>query len=198
MNNAVIIFVKNPMLGNVKTRLSASIGNEKALAIYEKLLAHTLLSVKEIMADVFIYFSDNIDENIFEFENTFFRKVQQGNNLGERMKNAFDEVFDLWYDNVIIIGTDCPGIDLDLLDNAFLQLDNIEVVIGPAEDGGYYLLGMKKQNPQLFDNVNWSTASVLYSTINSCKENNLAYTMLPILSDVDEEKDLIHYKQFIK
>jgi uncharacterized protein len=198
MNNAVIIFVKNPVIGKVKTRLSATIGNEKALNIYKKLLAHTLLSVKEIMADVFIYFSNDIEENIFEFENTFFKKVQEGNNLGDRMKNAFDGVFDLWYDNVIIIGTDCPGIDLDLLDNAFLQLDNVDVVVGPAEDGGYYLLGMKKRNPQLFDNINWSTSSVLYSTINCCKENNLAYTMLPTLSDVDEEKDLIHFTHFIK
>jgi uncharacterized protein len=198
MNNAVIIFVKNPVLGKVKTRLATTMGNEKALDIYKKLLAHTLLSVKEIMADVFVYFSDDIDENIFPFENTFFRKVQQGNDLGERMKNAFDEVFDLWYDNVIIIGTDCPGIDLDLLDDAFLQLVNVDVVVGPAEDGGYYLLGMKKRNPQLFDGINWSTASVLYFTLDNCQKNNLTYTFLPMLSDVDEEKDLIHYKQFIK
>ena len=192
MNSAVIIFVKNPELGKVKTRLSATIGNEKALEIYKELLAHTLMSVKEIMADVFIYFSDSIDENIFEFENNFFKKMQKGDNLGERMSNAFKEVFDLWYDNVIIIGTDCPGLDLNLLENAFLQLDNVDVVIGPAEDGGYYLLGMKKHYAKLFENINWSSSSVLQTTLDNCNKNKLTHTLLSILSDVDEEKDLVH------
>ena len=93
MNNAVIIFVKNPVLGKVKTRLASSIGAEKALEIYEKLVNHTLYAVKDIMADVFVYFSESVDENIFPFENNFFKKVQVGNNLGERMNNAFKEVF---------------------------------------------------------------------------------------------------------
>ena len=95
MNNAVIIFVKNPVLGRVKTRLASSIGAEKALEIYKKLVKHTLYAVKDIMADVFVYFSDSVDENIFPFENNFFKKVQVGNNLGERMNNAFKEIFDL-------------------------------------------------------------------------------------------------------
>ena len=196
MNSAVIIFVKNPELGKVKTRLSATIGNEKALEIYKELLAHTLMSVKEIMADVFIYFSDSIDENIFEFENIFLKKVQKGDNLGERMSNAFKEVFDLWYDDVIIIGTDCPGLDLNLLENAFLQLDNVDVVIGPAEDGGYYLLGMKKHYAKLFENINWSSSSVLQTTLDNCNKNKLTHTLLSILSDVDEEKDLVHLVNF--
>ena len=196
MNSAVIIFVKNPELGKVKTRLSATIGNEKALEIYKELLAHTLMSVKEIMADVFIYFSDSFDENIFEFENNFFKKVQKSDNLGERMSNAFKEVFDLWYDNVIIIGTDCPGLDLNLLENAFLQLDNVDVVIGPAEDGGYYLLGMKKHYAKLFENINWSSSSVLQTTLDNCNKNKLTHTLLSILSDVDEEKDLVHLVNF--
>ncbi len=198
MNNAVIIFVKNPVLGKVKTRLAATIGDEKALDIYLQLLSHTLLSVKEIMADVFVYFSDTIDEDIFEYENIFFRKIQNGNNLGERMQHAFEEVFDLWYDKVIIIGTDCPGIDLDLLDESFEALDNADVVIGPAADGGYYLLGMKKLYPQLFQNINWSTASVLNSTIDSCKAQNLTHLLLPMLHDIDEEKDLIHFTNMLQ
>jgi uncharacterized protein len=198
MNNAVIIFVKTPVLGKVKTRLAATIGDEKALDIYLQLLSHTLLSVKEIMADVFVYFSDTIDENIFEFENIFFKKVQTGNNLGERMQYAFEEVFDLWYDNVVIIGTDCPGIDLDLLDESFEALDKADVIIGPAADGGYYLLGMKKLYPQLFEDINWSTASVLNSTIDSCKAQTLAHLLLPILHDIDEEKDLVHFTNMIQ
>lgn len=194
MNNAVIIFVKNPVLGKVKTRLASSIGAEKALEIYEKLVNHTLYAVKDIMADVFVYFSESVDENIFPFENNFFKKVQVGNNLGERMNNAFKEVFDLWYDNVVIIGTDCPDINVDILDDAFLQLDNVNAVFGPAEDGGYYLLGMQKHYPQVFENILWSSSSVLYSTLSRCKQNNITYTLLPMLSDVDEEKDLIHMK----
>ncbi len=198
MNNAVIIFVKTPVLGKVKTRLAATIGDEKALDIYLQLLSHTLLSVKEIMADVFVYFSDTIDENIFEFENIFFKKVQTGHNLGERMQHAFEEVFDLWYDNIVIIGTDCSGIDLNLLDESFEVLDNADVVIGPAADGGYYLLGMKKLYPKLFQNINWSTASVLSSTIDSCKVQNLTHLLLPILHDIDEEKDLVHFTNMIQ
>lgn len=190
MNDALIIFLKNPELGKVKTRLASTIGNEKALEIYEQLVAHTLLSVKNIMADVFIYFSDYIDENVFDFENPFFRKIQTGADLGERMNNAFEEVFDLWYDKVLIIGTDCPAIDLDLLDDAFDLLNDHDVVIGPAKDGGYYLLGSKSFYPVLFQNINWSTSSVLDATISNCSQNQLTHVLLPELSDIDNEKDL--------
>ncbi len=190
MNDALIIFLKNPELGKVKTRLAATIGNEKALELYEQLVSHTLISVKNIMADIFIYFSDNIDENIFEFENHFFRKIQTGKDLGERMSNAFEEVFDLWYDKVLIIGTDCPAINLNLLDDAFDLLNDHDVVIGPATDGGYYLLGSKKFYPELFEHINWSTSTVLDTTIHNCFQNQLAHVLLPQLSDIDDEKDL--------
>ncbi len=192
MNNAVIIFIKNPIQGKVKTRLSATIGNEKALAIYLQLVRYTLRSVKDIMADVFLYFSDTIDESVPEFDHLFFKKCQSGSNLGERMNNSFAEIFALWYDKVIIIGTDCPEINLDILDDAFYQLENSDVVIGPAYDGGYYLLGIKQQQDHIFIDIPWSTTEVLAATVAACCNNNLSYTLLPARHDIDKEEDLVH------
>lgn len=198
MDNAIIIFVKKPVLGKVKTRLAATIGNEKALDIYRELVAHTLETVKKITADKFIYFSDDIDSTIGYSNIPFYKALQGGNDLGERMKNAFTDVLSNFYRKVIIVGTDCPGINAELLQTAFDKLANADIVIGPATDGGYYLLGMKSLQPPLFKNIQWSTSTVLEKTIKCCKENKLNYHLLPELSDIDEEKDLVHLERLMK
>ena len=198
MNNALIIFIKNPVLGKVKTRLAATIGNEKALEIYKSLVAHTMEAVKECNAAVFLYFSDSIEETISTQKPGCIKKIQSGKDLGERMLKAFDEVSGLLYQKVVIIGTDCPGINLQLIDEAFAALENSDVVIGPAADGGYYLLGMNKPYKSLFQNINWSTSAVLNETISRCDESELKYALLEVLHDLDEEKDLVHVKSINK
>ena len=192
MDNALIMFIKNPVKGKVKTRLAATIGDDMALEIYQKLIRHTLNIVEDVAADKFIFFSDTVDESI-GYENTPVHKVvQSGNDLGEKMKNAFELLFKTGYKRVTIIGTDCPGITANILEGAFSKLNNSDVVIGPAIDGGYYLLGIKEIHNDLFEKIAWSTSTVLHSTIERCNTNNLSYSLLSALSDVDEEEDLVH------
>lgn len=192
MDNALIIFIKNPVKGKVKTRLAITIGDDMALAIYQKLLKHTLNIVEHIAADKFIFFSDAIDESIGYSNTPVHKVVQSGNDLGEKMKSAFVQLFKTGYKRITIIGTDCPGITANILEGAFSKLNNSDVVIGPANDGGYYLLGIKEMYNYLFEKIAWSTSAVLHSTIERCKTNNLSYCLLTALSDVDEEEDLVH------
>ncbi|MEO7043917.1 MAG: TIGR04282 family arsenosugar biosynthesis glycosyltransferase [Ferruginibacter sp.] len=192
MENALIIFIKNPVKGKVKTRLPATIGDDMALEIYQKLIRHTLNMVKNTGADKFLYFSDSIDETIGYANTPVHKFVQSGNDLGEKMNNAFVQLFKTGYKRVTIIGTDCAGINENILEKAFGELNNSDVVIGPATDGGYYLLGIKEMHSALFEKIAWSTSAVLHSTIERCNSNNLSYSLLTALSDVDEEADLVH------
>jgi rSAM/selenodomain-associated transferase 1 len=198
MDNALIIFVKNPVHGKVKTRLAAAIGNDKALDIYLHLITHTLKAAANAAADKYIYFSDEIDNTVGQKTTAFKRSVQSGIDLGEKMKNAFSDILNNSYRKVIIIGTDCPGISPEILQRAFNQLADTDVVIGPAADGGYYLLGMKALQPLLFDNMEWSTSTVLQTTVERCTQNKLRYQLLEELNDIDEEKDLVHFYKLMK
>lgn len=197
MDNAIIIFIKNPVGGKVKTRLAATVGNTRALNIHLTLAAHTLKIAEQVAADKYIYFSDEIDPDIGPNTSPFKKRVQSGADLGEKMKNAFSEVLSALYKKVIIIGSDCPGINPEILQSAFHQLSDAEIVMGPAADGGYYLLGMKTMHPQLFDNIEWSSPSVLQTSINCCVHNNLRYKLLEELTDIDEEKDLPHFYRLV-
>lgn len=188
--NAIILFTKNPELGKVKTRLAKTIGNEKALEIYKKLLHHTQAIVSPVPADKFLFYSDAIVQKDQWPETEFHKKVQQGSNLGERMTNAFQEVFSLGYTSVCIIGSDCFELTSTIIEDAFTQLEKYDTVIGPTFDGGYYLLGMKKRHEFVFLNKTWSTESVYSDTIADLQENNLTFFDLPKLTDIDEEKDL--------
>jgi uncharacterized protein len=194
MHNALIIFIKNPVAGKVKTRLAATIGDADALKIYLELIAFTLKEATKTKAVTYLYFSDEIDNSIDASCQALQKDIQKGDGLGERLKNAFAEVIAGNYKNVVVIGTDCPGISAEIIESSFNNLSDNEVVIGPAADGGYYLLGMRNFHPALFDDINWGTASVLEATINHCKKNKLSYKLLMELNDIDEEKDLIHLK----
>ncbi len=195
-DNALLIFEKNIIEGLVKTRLAATVGNDAALKIYQQLLINLHDKIVSLQVDKIIFYSDFIEDDIWE-KNLFKKEIQYGNGLGERMKNAFKRLFNAGYKNAIIIGTDCPGIDETILINAFLKLSQFDIIIGPAMDGGYYLLGMKQENSFLFQNIKWSTDVVLKQTIELCIMNHLSYFLLPELSDIDEEKDLIHFKKFM-
>ena len=190
MRTGLIIFIKNPIIGKVKTRLAKTLGDEKALAIYQQLLLHTLLITKNIDCDKFVYYSDHIDRYDIWDEAGFNKKLQSGGNLGVRMSGAFMELFNAGYDQLIIIGSDCLELsELDIL-HAFEELDDQDVVIGPSSDGGYYLLGMKAFLPTLFINKDWSTSTVLKDTLYDLNELNKTFSKLNTLNDIDEEKDL--------
>ncbi|MGS0748774.1 TIGR04282 family arsenosugar biosynthesis glycosyltransferase [Halpernia sp. GG3] len=196
-DNALIIFAKNKIEGQVKTRLAATLGNEMAMEIYNQLLETLYQNIQFLEAEKFVYYSSFIEDDIWR--NDFYdKKIQTGDDLGERMRNAFAKVFkntDNFSDQkVILIGTDCPDVNHNILETAYEKLKDFDIVIGPALDGGYYLLGMKSENSFLFKNIKWSTDQVLSQTIEHLKENNLSYFLLPELSDIDEEKDLIHFE----
>ncbi|MEP6464825.1 MAG: TIGR04282 family arsenosugar biosynthesis glycosyltransferase [Parafilimonas sp.] len=187
--NALLIFTKNAVLGKVKTRLAATVGKQKALEVYKQLIQHTHNAATNIDVHKIIFYADEIVHNDV-WNSDYEKQSQQGFELGERMLNAFDYAFSNGFFNVAIIGTDCPELTEEILNEAFTNLKSFDVVIGAAEDGGYYLLGMKKLHAYLFENIKWSTGEVCEKTIAHCKKDQLSYYMLPMLHDVDEEKDL--------
>jgi rSAM/selenodomain-associated transferase 1 len=191
MKQALLIFAKNPVYGKVKTRLATAIGHDAALSVYRDLLEVTKKISCNLSVNKIIFYSDFIEEQDIWDQKIYEKQVQRGENLGRRMQNAFIHASDEGNEKVIIIGSDCPEINGPIIMSAFAHLNAYDVIIGPATDGGYYLLGMKKLQARLFENISWSTASVLEETIEACKKQNLLYYLLPVLSDLDEEKDLL-------
>ena len=188
--NAILLFTKNPELGKVKTRLAKSIGNERALEIYKKLLTHTQSIASPIDADKFVFYSDSINNDDQWSATDYYKKLQFNGDLGQRMAAAFEEVFSLGYQSVCIIGSDCFELNSAIISDAFSKLENHDVVIGPTYDGGYYLLGMKLLHETLFQNKSWSTDTVFSDTIRDFDTLSLSSYSLIKLSDIDEEKDL--------
>lgn len=188
--NAIILFTKNPELGKVKTRLARTIGDDNALAVYKKLLIHTRTIVSPLKADKFVFYSNEITLDDDWSNDDFIKKVQSGDDLGERMSYAFQSVFKLGYQNICIIGSDCYELNTAIIDTAFEHLNKNDVVIGPTFDGGYYLLGMKTFYADFFENKVWSTETVYEDTISNFKSLNLSNAILTKLTDIDEEKDL--------
>ncbi|MBG6109728.1 rSAM/selenodomain-associated transferase 1 [Flavobacterium sp. CG_23.5] len=186
--NALIIFIRNPELGKVKTRLAKTIGEEKALEVYRDLLQHTFSVTQSLECDKFVFYDNQILKNDIWKNNIYHKKLQIGNDLGERMQNAFQELFHLGYKNCIIVGSDLFDLQSKHIKEAFANLESNDVVIGPAEDGGYYLLGLKKIIPALFTNKNWGTKTVLEDTVNNLMTTKVDF--LEILNDIDTFEDL--------
>jgi uncharacterized protein len=189
-NNLLLIFVKNVVKGHVKTRLAKDIGEERALEIYRLLLQQTLNVAAGAEASKEVWYSSYIENKDEVNEKVHKKKLQQGDNLGDRMKFAFNNAFSNGFDKVVIIGSDCPELTSELLNEAFRLLDQNDVVIGPSEDGGYYLLGKSKYEPGLFDGVQWSTQNVFRQTIEKAVKKSLTVTLLQPLNDIDTLEDL--------
>lgn len=196
-DSLLLVFVKNPVLGKVKTRLASTIGDEQALMVYKILLNHTLQISQPINVDKIVFYSDEIIENDPWKKANFQQFLQVGNDLGEKMLNAFQTAFVLGYKKVIIIGSDCLELTSEILNQAFTSLNENKTVVGPAKDGGYYLLGLKKMYPQLFKNKKWSTNSVLSSTLLDFEDLEIKPFLLPTFSDIDEEKDLRNFPEIL-
>jgi uncharacterized protein len=193
----LIIFIKNPILGKVKTRLAASVGAQKALQIYDELCGITQNAAEQTSAKRHLFYSDFVVKTDKWLPVFFEKYVQlQADDLGERMSAAFETVFATAppLAKTIIIGTDCPSLSADILAQAFDLLDLHDVVIGPAADGGYYLLGMKTHCPELFADMVWSTNTVCAETVARAKALGLGVHLLPVLSDIDTETDYLAWK----
>lgn len=185
----LIIFYRNPKTGKVKTRLAAAVGNERALDVYHKLTLHTKEVTEGLACDKIVFYTDSIDLMDAWSNATYLKALQEGENLGERMKNAFAAGFETGYNSICIVGTDCYELTEGIIEQAFQELESADAVIGPARDGGYYLLGMKKPL-NLFENKQWSTETVLQHTIRDFEAMGLRYVKLQELNDVDTEDDL--------
>lgn len=191
---ALLIFIKNPVKGKVKTRLAKTMGDEEALNIYHKLLSITQTQTMGCNCARYLFYSDVIDTADNWHSNHYLKHIQIGDDLGERMQHAFEFAFKLGHKEVIIIGSDCPTIDAQLLNTALDELKHKEVVIGPSEDGGYYLLGMNKMIPALFEHMPWSQPNLLEQSVQLLKHQQINYHLLPTLNDIDTEAD---WKQYL-
>ena len=194
----VIVFVKNIKLGTVKTRLAKTIGDISAFEVYTELVKITENATATLPVDKHIYFSDTVVSTKWPND---FKTVQNGADLGERMLNAFKDGFKAGYKKIVLIGSDLPDINASHILQGLEVLKDNDVVFGPAEDGGYYLVGMSKMIASIFTNKPWSQPNLLEVTLQELHNNNTTIGTLATLNDIDNYEDLIvsdFYKSNLK
>lgn len=192
----VLYFVKYPEPGKVKTRLARTVGAERAAELYRELAERNFKLLRETAGSGFslqvAYDPPESEERIQSWlagASRFF--PQKGDGLGERLRWAFDSAFGEGVRQVIALGSDTLGLKPELISKAFEELENSDVVLGPAKDGGYYLIGLARPEPKLFQGIPWSTERVLSETITRAKEAKLSYYLLTELEDLDEGVDSV-------
>lgn len=194
--NLLLIFTRNPELGKVKSRLAKDIGDRSALEIYKILLGHTVTVTQQLPVSKSVWYSERIVINDIWDSASYEKHLQNGVDLGDRMKNAFEFAFKEGFSKVVIIGSDVYDISDQHIREAFSKLDTYDAVLGPAKDGGYYLLGLKSMVPSLFIDKNWGSSTVLDDTINVLKNYDTYF--LEVLNDIDYVRDLEGYPIFEK
>jgi len=191
--SSLIIFVRYPVKRKVKTRLARDTNDEFSYDFYKICTEEIIKQARGLKSfnKYLFYTGAEEKEKIMSWAGPkFLYALQEGNNLGSRMLNAFELVFSHYAGKAIIIGSDIPDINPDIIYEADKQLDNADIVIGPSEDGGYYLLGMKKVYKELFENIDWSSNSVYNSTVETANKLNLKTIELKMLRDIDTKRDL--------
>ncbi|MBU0678311.1 MAG: TIGR04282 family arsenosugar biosynthesis glycosyltransferase [Verrucomicrobia bacterium] len=194
----VAVFCKYPADGEVKTRLAESIGDAATNRLYRAMVNRTLDICGQLQhpADTLVFCAPNAkDEAYVEWLGADHRyRRQSGQDLGERMLNAFERTRDEGYTATVLVGTDCPALTPALIEQAFCELDLHEIVLGPSHDGGYYLIGEVSPHPGLMSGIAWSTDEVLSQTLQKLQEAGTSYAMLEPLQDLDNMENLIFYK----
>lgn len=194
----LMIFIKNPVPGRVKTRLAATIGDEAAMEAYLNLLAHTRAVALGSPADREVWYSSFIDPEDDWESGDFASELQIEGDLGEKMAHAFRQAFSQHeVQKALIIGSDCGELQAHHLASAFEALDSHDAVIGPAHDGGYYLLGLTEMVESVFQDKVWSTETVFRDTLASLEAAGKKVALLPTLSDVDYEADWLRVKDYL-
>ncbi len=198
--NRIVVLSKAPIRGFVKSRLAAVIGPDASLAVHRRLTSHVLAEIE--MAVDLATSKGGIDAEIRVTPDEeapgartwvppSIRVRPQGpGDLGDRMRRAFDEGFAEGAALIVVVGTDCPGFTRRHPAEAFAALAHADVVLGPATDGGFWLLGARAPTPELFHDVPWSTSAVLESTKRLARAAGLTVTLLETLSDIDTVDDL--------
>ncbi|MFQ5823728.1 MAG: TIGR04282 family arsenosugar biosynthesis glycosyltransferase [bacterium] len=191
--NSIVIFVKYPAPGKVKTRLGVQVGHRLAADLYQLFISQTFELAQNAAPDnIYVAYEPEkqLDElkKLIPLEFDYF--PQHGKDLGKRMLNAFNYVLKQGSHKVIIMGSDSPTLPVQIVKDAFKRLDASDLVLGPAEDGGYYLIGIKKIHQDILENVQWSSSSVLQKTLEIALDLGLTYTLLPEWYDIDELENL--------
>lgn len=186
----VLLFAKAPRAGLVKTRLARDVGEERALALYRSVGARVAARVGAAYP-ITVWFEPQEAENEMRawLGNREFRRQPTGD-LGLRMQRAFATHLDRGDRPVIAIGADAPGVDATVVAEAVRALETADVVLGPAVDGGYYLLGVARSIPDLFREIPWGTATVLARTLDRCQALGVSTALLATLRDLDTAADL--------
>ena len=198
-DSRMVVFAREPLLGSVKTRLVTALGEERTLALYEAMLSRTVSQAQlSDLTEVDLWVSSNISHqfflNICNKKNIF---LQYGKDLGLKMANAIEKTFQLpSIKSVVLIGTDCPAMTSEYIESAFAALKaGSDVVLGPATDGGYVLIGVGKVIPKLFEGIQWGGDRVLAATIDKIRSQNLKCQLLDMLWDVDCPEDLVRLEE---
>lgn len=186
----LIILTRNPELGMVKTRLAKSIGDEKALEIYEKLRRHTASVAEKVNSSRMVFFSRTLPSSDIFLNESFTAALQKGADLGERMLHALLNGFETGFGHVVLIGTDCLELTAATLEEAFAALEEYDAVLGPAVDGGFYLIGLNRPIAELFLNREWSRPDVLQKTTDILQKLAIPCRLLSELPDIDTFEDL--------
>ncbi|MBH8569107.1 TIGR04282 family arsenosugar biosynthesis glycosyltransferase [Microvirga sp. STS02] len=194
----LLVFARVPALGRVKSRLAAGVGEPAALAIYRELLAITNAAIMDAGVPATVWLADTAGPKPTAAETrewaAHHARCQPEGDLGARMAAAFAAAFEAGAGRVAIIGTDCPGLRDTHLKQAFALLETNDLVLGPATDGGYYLLGLRQPRSELFQGKTWSTDSVLTDTLADAGRLGLRVAFLPTLRDVDDADDLAMWR----
>lgn len=193
----LIVFVKNPVLGQVKKRLAEKIGDDNSLKVYEHLLEHTFDVSSKVNASKAVFYSEFIPESDYWSMNGFEQYLQKGSDLGLRMENAFIKGFQNGYKYIVLVGSDIINLSTGIINKAFRFLFNNNSIIGPAQDGGYYLIGLSEINKDIFRNKKWSTNTVFKNTIADFQDSELDYKLLPVLNDIDSIEDLKNFEELV-
>jgi rSAM/selenodomain-associated transferase 1 len=194
MSSTVIIFVRAPLQGKVKTRLARTLGNEKAAEFYRLCTEATISEVSRLSPEVgkYIFVAEPVGgyKTDYVVHHGFKIYVQEGESLGQRLCNAFNRVFENGAQKAIVVASDVPDLTTGIIEEAFSSLDKSDVVIGPCYDGGYYMIGMKELHEELFQDISWGTDKVFQQTLAAIRKNGITVEQLPVLIDIDTEIDL--------
>jgi rSAM/selenodomain-associated transferase 1 len=193
----LLIFIKEPVSGQVKTRLAVEIGADAACHVYRRCVERTLERLAVLRDDITLYVEPAEATGRIQtwLGSEWPVSPQRGVTLGERMAQAIDRAFKEGMRRVAVIGTDSPWIDHPLIEEAFTAMEQADLVIGPARDGGYYLVGLARPTPGLFQGMPWSTSQVLDQTLGKARALGLSVSLLPEGYDVDRLTDLQQWMQ---
>uniref|UniRef100_UPI0040575BBA TIGR04282 family arsenosugar biosynthesis glycosyltransferase n=1 Tax=Candidatus Electrothrix sp. TaxID=2170559 RepID=UPI0040575BBA len=206
----IILFTRYPQAGKVKTRLIDRLGPKGAATLHGQLTHQVIntiqpaLQARQVQLRV-AYCGGSEEEMRGWLGHDLLLERQQGNDLGERMADAFARAWQQGAEQILLIGSDCPGINPSIIESGFKCLETHDLVLGPAVDGGYYLIGLQssvqgiqqhKQYRILFQDIDWGTEQVLQQTLNQAQKAGFSFALLPELHDIDRPEDLVHLNYY--